>query len=485
MKTDALKSPVRPADRTQAPATALRRDAPEKRLLCLSYRFPPETYPLVPRVKCFLERLRASSWTVDAVTAAERAAGGERLAVHRVQERSPTWLVEGMQRLRLGKLRDLLTWPDRFAFWIFPAFRKALQLVEEHRYDAIAAFMKPFSGGLAGVLVKRMTGLPLVLNLNDSPTCPDVHPTFPSWVHYRLARWLEDRFVREADALVYLSRRSLERVRARHPETLHDKFHLIRRGVRPLPPPAQSTDRTDDFRIVYTGGTSGWYRFQDDRPSSLPRQLYRAWQELGRHEVAELDYRTHGPVYVGKAVQRLVERHPEWEGRVRVEVYGGRYPGDVEARVLADHGLSEIVRLHDAVPHEEALRHMRAADLLFMALPDRVDGTPGDRMSVKTYEYLMTDRPILAALPPGETRAYLRGKPGVHLTGPKDVADMTTVLETLAARRFGDVEEKEEEAAPLAVDRAALKPELADTRRARAFEDVLEGVCRSFSRSNA
>jgi len=77
----------------------------------------------------------------------------------------------------------------------------------------------------------------------------------------------------------------------------------------------------------------------------------------------------------------------------------------------------------------------------------------------------MTDRPILAALPPGENREYLRDKPGVSLTAPDGVEDMAAVIAEHAAATFaGD---------PVTVNRSALRSSLSSTARARAFEEVL------------
>ena len=77
--------------------------------------------------------------------------------------------------------------------------------------------MMPYSGGLAGIALSRLSGLPLILNLDDSPTCTDMHPHFPTRLHYRLARALEDLYVRRADAVVYVSARNLEQVQSASP----------------------------------------------------------------------------------------------------------------------------------------------------------------------------------------------------------------------------------------------------------------------------
>jgi hypothetical protein len=139
--------------------------------------------------------------------------------------------------------------------------------------------------------------------------------------------------------------------------------------------------------------------------------------------------------------------------------------------VLKQFDLNAIVRVHPPAAHDEVRRHTLEADLLFMALPERIVGSPGGRISAKTYEYLMTDRHILAAVPDGENQEFLEDKPGVHLVGTRDVDAMAAVIEGLATeKRAGS---------PLLVDRAELQQTLTNTARALEFERVLESALRS------
>ena len=251
-------------------------------LLCISYRFPPETYPLAIRVELL-------SWTICVST------GGllmpspppltlnpwDGVSVHHVPSWTPDRLLHYARKLRLGALLNGLVWPDEFVFWVVPAYLKARQLLQQNAYDAICVFMMPYSQGLVGLALKQQTGLPLIMNLNDSITCSDMNPSHPSRLHYGLAHKLEDAYVRTSDAVIYVSERNMNRVRDRQPPEQRDKFHLIRRGVTPLPSTATNDDRTE-FNLLYTGGTSGWYKFlQAERPPSAAKQLYRRLSNVG------------------------------------------------------------------------------------------------------------------------------------------------------------------------------------------------------------
>ncbi|MEZ4700854.1 MAG: glycosyltransferase [Rhodothermales bacterium] len=439
-----------------------------RHLLCISYRFPPETYPLTSRVKNMLEHLEAS-WDITAITAAKHPTLGKNVTIRRVPPRTPEGLFRFLKRIKMGKLIDLFVWPDAFIFWILPALFEARRQIRARRPDLILVFMMPYSTGLLGLLLKRLTGIPLVFNLNDSITCTDMNPSHPTRLHYRMAHWLEDRYVRRADALIYVSKRNIDRIAARQPEKYRGKLHLIRRGARPhdhaeMAPPADGI-----FRIVYTGGMSGWYHFLDERGTpSFGKRLFHAWNRLGRHRLVTLDHRSHSPVYIGQAIKAVVEKHPEWAGRIEMSVYGNQYPQELVDRVLKMHGIEGFVRVYPPVPHAEVKDKVRQADLLFMALPERTDGSPGGRISAKTYEYLMTDRPILAAVPAGENQEFLVDKPGVHMVSPRDSAAMADAIERLAAASF--------EGRDLRVDRSCVQATMTNRSRAEAFAGVLDEV---------
>ncbi len=408
---------------------------PRPSLLCVSQSFAPETTPTGIRAGKLLERL-AARWDIALVTESERAAAREDMRVVVVRARRPRRLLATLGRLRLSKLLDLLVWPDESIFWVLPAIVAARRIVREQRPSAIVVFMMPYSAGLVGLALKRLTGLPLLLNLDDSPTCTDMHPEFPSRAHYGLARGLEDRYARAADATVYVSQTNLEAVSARQREDVRERFHLVRYGAdeRAFHPRAPSGER---FEIVYVGAMSGWWSLiGQEAPASGAKRLYDAWMRLGRHTLTELDTRTASPAVIGQALLEALALHPEWQGRLGMSVYDNSYPRELVERALDAAGIERVVAVRDPVAHERVAEILGDADLLFLTLPRRRDGSRGGRISAKTYEYLMTDRPILAALPHGENWDFLAEQPGVWLAEPDDVARLREVVLELAAAKL-------------------------------------------------
>jgi Glycosyl transferase 4-like domain len=446
-------------------------------LLCISQSFPPERTPTAIRAEKLLRRL-SSRWEITLLTesAGPRAQTGMHVQV--LPARRPRRLLATLRRLRLGKLVEMLVWPDESIFWAIPAIFAGRRLIKETSPSAIVVFMMPYSSGLAGIVLSRLTGLPLILNLDDSPTCTDMHPHFPTRLHYLLAKALEDLYVREADAIVYVSQTNLEAVRARNPASDRDKFHLVRYGADPAAgsphPPAPANAR---FEAVYVGAMSGWWTLIDrHEPTGAAKRLYAAWTRLGRHVRADVDPSTSSPAVIGRAMSEAIDAHPEWAGRVSLNVYDNTYPPALVERALAATDLTGVVTVSEPVPHEQVAEILADADLLFLALPNRRDSQTGGRISAKTYEYLMTDRPILAAVPQGESWDYLTGKPGVWLVAPDDHARMREIVEELARAKLAGE--------PLAFDRESLREELSyDTRAEQFAQAIRAGIDRARGRS--
>ncbi|HHP7239792.1 glycosyltransferase [Longibacter sp.] len=446
------------------------------RILLISYRFPPETYPLAIGLKGVVDGLR-SEYDIDVITAAHPGYAPPNVSVHYVP---PTTLdFAPLRKLKLAWLADTFTWPDRFIPWVLPAYKTAVLLSERRDYDAILTFMMPYSTGFAGILAKRATGLPLILNFDDSPTCVDQNPSFSSRLHYAATRWMENTYVRLADTSVYVSERNMERVRERQPSEHRSNLHLIRYGATSQPPDeriAREQGRPlltkDAFNIVYVGGMGGWEDFLPD-DSPWIKRAYRFLTTALRYDVTDVDHRPHGPVYLGLAVRRLVTNHPDWSGRIRVHFFGNTPPHLSVNRILESHGIQDIVSVHAPVDHATARALQVSADCLFISLPARTDGEPSSIISSKTYEYLQTNRPILAALPGGENRSYLEGHPGVHLTPPSDPASMADALAPLV----GDWMDGGREAT--SVNRSAVSDELGSDVRADEIRRLIRSLTES------
>jgi glycosyltransferase involved in cell wall biosynthesis len=278
--------------------------------------------------------------------------------------------------------------------------------------DAVVASMSPYASAQAATAIARERGIPWVALLRD-PWALDEMMEFG----HRFEREQEMRRMRRslatAAAIVMNTPEAAARLRATFPE-LAPRVHVVTNGFDrddfAGPPPAR--DR-DIFQIVHTGYL---HSAEQSKPGA-----FRAWLRRG---LPVVDRGTRSHVYLANAVEVLLARRPDVRGRLELVLAGQLSAAD--AAINARYG---FVRSVGYQAHEDAVTLMRGADLLFLPmqnLPARVRATivPG-----KTYEYLASGRPILAAIPEGDARDILLDAGTTTIVAPDDVAGMAAALE--------------------------------------------------------
>jgi glycosyltransferase involved in cell wall biosynthesis len=331
----------------------------------LCYYFPPIDAIGVLRSVGFASNLRDFGWEPVVISVTECkdrcvAIGNSRLpegvAVFRVPELGLGLYCDYLQGAlcRAARIfghepsrnwiRDIFCFPDSQVTWL-PAL-KGISLARA--IDVVYVSCPPYSAALNGVLIKAITGRPLVLDFRDSW---NVGPADPGARHRRAMLKIVERFtLRQAD-LIILNTPGTERIYRKAFPDLAEKFLSIPNGYdsineAPSPPPE------GPFRIVHTGN------FYLERTPDL---LLKALQELGRDDIEFIQ------------VGNMHDGINRYKGRVKITCTG-------------------------FLPREEALRWMHNASLLFLKQSPE---TP-HAIAAKTYEYLTAGRPILVDGPPGD-----------------------------------------------------------------------------------
>jgi len=177
-----------------------------------------------------------------------------------------------------------------------------------------------------------------------------------------------------------------------------------------------SIERDDGkFRIVHTG-----YLHTD-----LGRQQRRA--EFVRGLLGgvypDVDILTRSHIYLLEAIEIAIAREPELRSVIEVHLAGVSTSSD---RALAER--FPYVRMHDYVPHHDAIELMQSADLLFLPMQNLPAGRRSATVPGKTYEYLASRRPILAAVPEGDARDILLAAGTASVCSPAEVEAMAVIV---------------------------------------------------------
>jgi hypothetical protein len=248
-----------------------------------------------------------------------------------------------------------------------------------------------------------------------------------------------------------------KRVRRRFPDLADRVTPAITNGFEGEDFLGTAPERDDDvFRIVHTGylHTELGLRHRDRR--RLRRLIGGAY--------CDVDILTRSHYFLRQAVDRLIESDPSVAGSIEVQLAGVLNDTD---RAVAEG--ADYFRLPGYLPHGSTVELIRSADMLFLPMQELAGGARAGLTPGKTYEYVASGRPILAAVPPGDARDLLVETGTAKICSPSDVAAMTTILRDEVAKwRRG-------EPRPLLNEKVAAQYERLELTRSLAgvFDDVL------------
>jgi glycosyltransferase involved in cell wall biosynthesis len=228
--------------------------------------------------------------------------------------------------------------------------------------------------------------------------------------------------------------------------------------------------RDNKFRIVHSG-----YLHTD---SGLQLQKRRYYRLLGGMEPG-VDISTRSHTVLLEAIARWRSERPEVGQHVEL-VFAGQT--SKEDRAFANRcGVASLVQFTGYVSHQESIQLVRTADLLFLPMHNLPVGKRSRIVPGKTYEYMASGRPILAAVPDGDARDYLRSSGTALICRPDDVSGMIRVLDSAyTAWKSGKNVATRENDSIAQFERRNLTHALA-----RAFESVIERDPRSNNQVHA
>lgn len=395
----------------------------------LAYHFPPVGGGGVQRSTKFCKYLPEFGWQPVVVTGPGRGTGrwtpnDQRLVaevpagtvVHRLAGPEPgpasSWRQRGERWLLLPRAYS--------RWWIDGSSRiGAATAADAH---LIYASMSPFESGVAAARIARASGRPWVADLRD-PWALDEMTVYPSALHRQIERRKMERVLSGAAGIIMNTPEASARLVATFPALRQRRIVTIPNGYDASdfsgPPPAPMGDR---FRIVHTGflHTSLGRRFEDSR--RIRRVLG------GGVEGVDLLARSH--VFLLKAVDLAMTEDPRLRDELEV-VFAGRLSRD-DVSLLET--ASKVARAPGYLPHDESVRLVRSADLLFLPMQDLPAGRRATIVPGKTYEYLASGRPILAAVPEGDARDLLAAAGNALICRPRDVVAMARAIHEQVGR---------------------------------------------------
>jgi glycosyl transferase family 1 len=380
-----------------------------KRVLVIAYHFPPAGGAGVQRSLKFARYLPSFGYEPIVVTGPLGSYGDfglpdeslERelspgLEIYRVEGPEPGES-DGWRGRRERWLRRTGAW----SHWWTQGALEATKAVGE--VDVVFTSMSPFESTSVAAASAAQRGVPWVADLRD-PWALDEMQVYPTRVH----RHLEMRRMRSelgsAAAVVMNTPEAASQLGRSFPE-LKNRVVSIPNGFdaadfeAPIAP--ASPDR---FRIVHMG------ELHTELAGRLGK-LRRLRRLLGGH-LNGVDVSTRSHLFLLDALGELIEEEPGLASTIELHLVGPLSESDRDAIAYPN------VHAHGYLAHREALACIRTADLLFLPMHDVAPGSRARIVPGKTYEYIASGRPILAAVPEGDARDLLASLGNVTICPP-------------------------------------------------------------------
>ena len=279
--------------------------------------------------------------------------------------------------------------------------------------------MSPFETASAAARLSQTLEVPWVGDLRD-PWALDEMTVFPTAAHRAAERRRMRRALSSAAAVVMNTPEAVRAAGEAFPE-------LATRLTEPIPNGYDAADFAGParqqaglrFRIVHTG-------YLHTEHGLRQRAAGRLRTAVGG-TTPGVDFLTRSHVYLLDALTALLARRPELQSRLEIVLAGVLSPADEEVVRRFRH--SGLVSLPGYVQHRETVDLIRTADLLFLPMHDLPPGRRARIIPGKTYEYLASGRPIVAAVPDGDARDLLARYEQVTLCRPSDVDAIESALE--------------------------------------------------------
>ncbi|MEO6024746.1 MAG: glycosyltransferase [Burkholderiales bacterium] len=374
------------------------------RALIIAYHYPPVRVSSgIQRTLKFSTYLRENGWEPMVLTISPKAyeqVSEDQMAeipADMVVERA--WGLDTSRHLAVGtRYPGWLAQPDRWVSWWPAAVWRGMAMMRRYRPAVIMSTYPIATAHLIGMSLHRLSGLPWVADCRDSMTEPG-YPRDPfTW---RIHRRLEKAVVRHCARAVFTTPGTLEMYAERYPEQPQSRWSVIENGF-------------DEEN------------FSDAEANFVPKSLGQPGQVTLIHSgILYPEERDPRPFFAAlRSLKEGGEISPE---RLQVVLRATGSDALYEP-MLAEFGLSDIVRLAPTIGYRDALREMLCADglLLFQA------AMCNHQIPAKLYEYFRAGKPILALTDPVGNTAQAVRSAGVN--GIVNIMDVAEIISGL--RRF-------------------------------------------------
>jgi len=285
-------------------------------------------------------------------------------------------------------ITDLLTTPDAQIGWLPSAVNAGRKIIREQQIEVMYATGNPWTGLMIGAILKKLTGVPVVLDFRD----PWVS-NYEFLSKRKLMRSLETRLERGVIA-------AADHIIANTDELKHDFLHRF---------PFLTADHVT---TIYNGF--------DTYIDTLPEYSNTT---LTLTHTGTL--RARSPRCLLQAVLNLIEQDTIPKDAIHLIFLGGISVDDpLLEEILQNPVLQDVIEVLPRMPYQDVVQYQSASDVLFLIQPEHFSL----QIPRKLYEYMAFRKPIFGITNPGGATAHIIEKNELGIVAADQVAEIESAL---------------------------------------------------------
>ena len=328
----------------------------------------------------------------------------------------------------------ILAIPDRWISWWFSAVPQGMYLIKKYKPDIIWSTFPIATAHLIGYTLNRITGIPWVADFRD----PMVQPDYPTDRQiYRSYQWIEKKTIEFSSRAIFTTPSTRKDYINRFPTIDISHFNVIENGYdeqifSEVMMDERKFQKVNQITLIHSG-----IIYSSERD---PTCFFEALSDLLKE------------AYVTPDNLRIILR--------------ATYNDQLIQQLIDQFKIGSIVTLAPPVSYREAITEMLTADGLIILQASNCN----NQIPAKLYEYLRTQKPILALTDPeGDTGLKLLSL-GFDTISP---LDSKLAIKKLLVRFLDSIRKKDNPSLP--IDRLYL-----NSRKSRTTElvQILDEIVR-------
>lgn len=261
-----------------------------------------------------------------------------------------------------------LSVPDSSLFWIYGGFRTGVEAVKKEKVDIILSSSPPQSVHMLANRISINTGVPHIVDFRDlwTQNTSYAEKNLPEYLQNRDRRF-EEKVLRHASGIIVNTDTFKNQLLEKNAFLNPDRIKTVTNGVDP-----------DDFIQYLKGG----------QPNDKFTMLYSG-SLYGTHR---------NPEFFLAAVKEWIDKRSDVKDRILIEFIGNKT--NEYQQMVRKFGLEGVVEGIDWMPQRDLFERMMSTDLLLLF--QGFDPALNAAIPRKLFEYMITNRNILAFAPEGE-----------------------------------------------------------------------------------